>query len=107
MSIPFDKRRFGRRALAMQATIEILGRGRISCIIHNISPGGAFIELIGKVAPLPREFGLCLANSNVVIKCQIAHSDGATYGITFLPQVGIEGAAAKRAIKNTQEALML
>ncbi|MEQ1697411.1 MAG: PilZ domain-containing protein [Hyphomicrobiaceae bacterium] len=104
MDYASDQRKYGRRAVAMRATIEVLGRSHISCIIHNLSDGGALIELIDK-AVLPRSFGLRLHNSNATIDCELTHRTGTAFGVAFKPQDGIVGAAVKRAIRNTQEAL--
>ena len=99
-----EQRKHGRRAVAMRATIEVLGRSHHSCIIYNLSEGGALFELTDK-AELPRNFGLRLHNSNATIDCGLTHRTGSAYGVSFKPQDGIVGAAVKRAIRNTREAL--
>ena len=104
MDFANDQRKFSRRALAMRASVEVLGRPTLACTILNLSEGGALIELIDR-APLPRYFGLRLHNSNALIDCERTHMTGTAHGITFKPQDGIVGAAVKRAIRNTLEAL--
>lgn len=104
MDFANEQRKFGRRAVAMRATVEVLGRPHIACVIRNLSEGGALIELIDK-AELPRSFGLLLHNSNAIIECALTHRTGNACGVAFKPQDGIVGAAVKRAIRNTREAL--
>jgi hypothetical protein len=99
-----DQRKYGRRAVAMRATVEILGRSHLACIIRNLSEGGALFELIEK-AELPRNFGLRLYNSNATIECELTHRTGKACGVAFKSQDGIVGAAVRRAIRNTREAL--
>ena len=104
MDLVDEQRKFRRRAVAMRATIEVLGRPHIACNIRNLSEGGALIELIDR-AELPHSFGLLLHNSNATIECELTHRTGNACGVAFKPQDGIVGAAVKRAIRNTREAL--
>ena len=106
MNFANEQRKFGRRAVAVRATIEVLGRPHIACFIRNLSNGGALVELIDKVE-LPRSFGLMLHNSNATIECELTHRTGNACGVAFKPQNGIVGAAVKRAIRNTRETLEL
>lgn len=100
MSFENDQRKFGRRAVAIHATVEVLGRPHFPCLVRNLSEGGALIELIDR-ADLPPLFGLRLQNSNASIECERTHRTGTAYGVAFKPQVGVVGAAVKRAIRNT------
>lgn len=99
-----DQRKFGRRAVAIHATVEVLGRPHFPCWIRNLSEGGALLELIDR-ADLPSTFGLRLPNSNASIECELTHQTGSAYGVAFKPQGGVVGAAVKRAIRNTQLAM--
>lgn len=100
MTFENDKRKFGRRAVAIHATVEVLGRPHFPCLIRNLSEGGALLELIDRTN-LPPTFGLRLQNSNATIECELTHRTGSAYGVAFKPQSGVVGAAVKRAIRNT------
>lgn len=102
MDVINDKRHSRRQVVSVRAEIEVLGRPRMVCWVRNISEGGALIDLVEKTG-LPRSFGLRLANSSVVLECEITHATKNNYGVVFKPQDGISGAAMKRAIRNAQE----
>ena len=104
MDIIQDKRHSKRQAVLVRAEIEVLGRPRLACWVRNISDGGALLDLVEK-GGLPRAFGLRLANSSVLLECEITHATKNNYGVVFKPQDGIAGAAMKRAIRNVQEQL--
>lgn len=104
MGLQHEQRKFGRRAVALHAVIEVQGRSHAGCVIRNVSDGGALIELIDK-KEMPRDFGLRLGNSNSLIECQIVHANGNSFGIVFKAQDGPGGAAAKRAIRGAQDGL--
>lgn len=104
MGLQHEQRKFGRRAVALHAVVEVQGRAHAGCVVRNLSDGGALIELTDK-KEVPREFGLRLANSNSLIECQLVHTNGNNLGIKFKSQDGPRGAAAKRAIRNAQDGL--
>lgn len=97
-----EQRKFGRRAVAIHGTVEVDCRSLVSCVVHNLSEGGALIELIDKVE-LPRSFVLRLHSSNAKIGCELTRADGNSYGIAFHR---LEGAAAVAVQQAVREALL-
>jgi hypothetical protein len=94
-----ERRLHGRQLSHIIGFVEVLGRARIACIVLDISDGGALIELRESVH-IPPAFGLYIGPSNAPIACRVEHARGYQVGVSFQPQDGIVGAAAKRSIRN-------
>lgn len=101
---PNEQRKFGRRAVAIHATIEVECRTIVSCVVRNLSEGGALLELIDTVA-LPPSFILRLHNSDAKIPCMLNRSNANTHGVVFEQINGAAGAAVLRAIRDTKDAM--
>lgn len=98
-----EQRKFGRRAVSIHATIEVDYRTLVSCVVRNLSEGGALLELIDTVE-LPQTFVLRLHNSDAKIACELTRSTGNTYGVAFNQLDGAAGAAVSRVIRDTKDA---
>ncbi len=99
MSSIFDRRQTDRHQVALRAMVEVLGRPRLSCLVCNLSHVGALIEMPDRNS-LPSMFGLLLPKSPLPIACEVRHTSGHSYGVTFVRKFGLDGAAEDRAIEH-------
>ena len=75
-----DRRQFGRRETNVLGWIKIDGRPLVSCVVRNLSPKGAFLEL-APPAWLPYRFQLLIEQSEYA--CEIRHSLNMGVGVHF------------------------
>ena len=83
---PQDRRQFGRRQTSLHAWIEVQGRPRLSCVVRNISVGGA---LLGLDQPqwLPYNFKLHIEATRFVSWCEVRHQQPGAVGVRFLSAI--------------------
>lgn len=77
-----ERRQFGRRSTSINAWILAPGRPRLSCLVRNLSPKGAFLELN---APewLPFRFELRIDGDGKRFVCELRHALSGGVGVTF------------------------
>ena len=77
-----ERRQFGRRQILLHGMITGSGRPPISCIVRDLSAGGAKIEV---EAPLwlPPRFHL-VVEGTLRSDCQIVHRSNDAVGIRFV-----------------------
>ena len=97
-----DQRRFGRRATAIHATVEVENRPLVSGVIRNLSEGGALLELIDKTE-LPESFWLRLHDTNAKLLCELTRKSGNAYGVAFKAQGGNVAAIVRKALDASKE----
>jgi hypothetical protein len=68
-----------------QALFEACGRP-ISCIIHDLSNGGARLGFTEPVSGVPRTFTLVLFKDSVQRECEMVWTDGHFVGVKFISQ---------------------
>lgn len=79
-----EKRQFGRRSTNMRGWIKVAGRPATTCIIKNLSDGGALLESDEDVW-LPFSFRLTSACGQVDRVCEIRHQFGQRkFGVEFV-----------------------
>lgn len=77
-----ERRQFGRRTTRIHAWIALPGRPRQACIVKNLSPCGALIELL-EDGLLPFKFPLVMGAPEEVVICQACHQDRNLIGVQF------------------------
>jgi hypothetical protein len=77
-----ERRVFGRRNTLWHAWIATCNKQRLSCIIRNVSAGGALLELDVPLW-LPNRFDLSVDHCAVTVLCDIRHRDGDKLGVEF------------------------
>ena len=78
-----ERRAFGRRTTFKRAVIKAADQSEISCVIVDISEGGARIELESpKLAP--ERFDLVVRSEDFAVKCEIVHRRSTTVGVRFI-----------------------
>lgn len=87
---PQEARRFGRRITSYSGWIRIPGRPPQSCMVLNISLGGALLECHHPQA-LPYNFELIIDAMNTRYACEARHCTSTTIGVEF-SQVAQEAA---------------
>ncbi len=64
-----------------ELVVDLTGR-RITCIVHNISEGGAMVEACAN--PLPERTTLICKNWDINKSCRVVWSDGKLSGLEFV-----------------------
>ena len=77
-----ERRQFGRRTTRIHAWIELPGRPRQACIVRDLSPAGALLELL-EDGLLPFKFRLAMGAPEEVFLCQACHQDQRLLGVQF------------------------
>ena len=78
------RRKFGRRNSSEQAWITALGVSRLSCIVSNLSEGGALLEFEQEV-PTANRFFLITKDWLEGKKCQVVRKQSNTMiGVQFI-----------------------
>src|ERR1700731_1431266 len=74
----------------------------ISCVVHDISDGGARLSFTAPQAVLPRTFTLVLLKDSVQRNCELVWSDRRFIGVKFISEwFGIKSSSACRPVKNS------
>jgi PilZ domain len=76
----FDRREFGRRECALPGQIKIPLRQALSCMLLNVSSGGALLD-VDTFEFVPARFKLKVGNFESV--CHVRHRDGRHVGVEF------------------------
>jgi hypothetical protein len=75
----------------------------ISCIVHDISNGGARLSFTAPLAVLPRTFTLVLFKDSVQRDCELVWCDRRFVGVKFISQwFGIKSSERVSALKNSR-----
>ena len=80
--IVVERRQFGRRNTNMNGWIKISGRPKLPCVIRNLTPKGALLEM-EVPSWLPFQFELALEPANERLTCQVRHVLSGAIGVMF------------------------
>lgn len=83
---PADRRQFGRRQTSLHAWINVQGRPKLSCVVLDLSIGGALLAL-EKPSWLPYNFQLTIEATRFVTWCEIRHHKPNAVGVRFLSAI--------------------
>lgn len=81
-AVRVERRQFGRRQTGLAGWLRVGGRPRLPCILRNISPNGALLEM-DVPSWLPFSFDLQIGDSADMLKCEIRHVLPNAVGVTF------------------------
>lgn len=79
-----DRRAFGRRTTLLRGKVILPGRGRIYCMIHNLSEGGALLEFEDGRISMPHRFELEIEIFGTRLMCEPRHASDAGVGVRFV-----------------------
>ncbi len=82
-SMEAQRRQFGRRDASRRASAQLPGGTVASCMIVNISEGGALVDFADEQVPT-RHFRLTIEGAPYVMLCEPRHSRGSSVGIKFV-----------------------
>ncbi len=77
-----EKRQFGRRQTQLRGWIKVAGRPPVTCIVRDLSEGGALIETETETW-LPFNFRLTTEDGQVDRHCEIRHQKANRIGVEF------------------------
>lgn len=78
-----EKRQFGRRDTDMRGWVRVAGRPVISCVVRELSQGGALLEFMDDVW-LPYGFRLTTECKQIDRYCEPRHKNGKRIGVRFV-----------------------
>ena len=78
-----DHRRDPRQRTFKAAKVSIEGFAVVDCVVQNISPTGACLEVVSQKS-VPDEFELVTTRDNSVKFCRIAWRKGNNIGVRFV-----------------------
>ncbi len=78
-----EKRQFGRRDTNMRGWVRVAGRPPISCVVRDLSQGGALLEFMEDTW-LPFGFRLTTECKQVDRYCEPRHKNGTRIGVQFV-----------------------
>lgn len=78
-----EKRQFGRRETHLRGWVRVAGRPPISCIVRDLSQGGALLEFMDDTW-LPFGFRLTTECKQVDRYCEPRHKQGTRIGVQFV-----------------------
>lgn len=90
-----DRRGFGRRKTVIRAWILITGRRELPCLVRNLSPGGALLDL-AVPSWMPFQFQLKFADDGSVVDCEMRHKGENGIGVLFQQPLTREQVHARR-----------
>ena len=93
---PADMRQFGRRQTNLQGWISVAGRPRLSCIVRDISVGGALLEF-EKPSWMPYNFKLTIDATRFVTWCEVRHHRANAVGVRFIEAMATSAVEPVRA----------
>ena len=88
-----DRRQFGRRHTHVIGRIKLPGRAALSCIVRNMSDGGALL-VFDRPEILPFGFLLTIEGEHKTYGCEVRHHFGERVGVAFVDVSVIHGAGA-------------
>ena len=96
----FGKRRrqADRHEVKLRASIEVLGRASIGCVVVNLSETGALLERRDR-AFVPKQFALTLVALGATILCETVRTTTTRIGVRFVLGNDTASLAAKRMIR--------
>lgn len=80
---PMERRQFGRRRTQMHGWIRVPGRPALPCVVHDISEGGARLEM-SDTNGLPFRFRLQIDADGFETDCEIKHQTPTSIGVGFV-----------------------
>ena len=86
-----DRRQFGRRHTHVTGQIKVPGRATLTCIVRNISDGGALL-VFQRPEWVPFGFLLTLDGEDKTYGCEVRHHFGERVGVAFVDISVIQGA---------------
>lgn len=78
-----ERRQFGRRTTFLHGWVRSPGRPPVTCIVHNMSDGGANLEFATGTW-IPFKFRLVIESEGFDRDCEVRHQRGSTVGVCFL-----------------------
>lgn len=78
-----EKRQFGRRPANIRAWIRVSGRPPVSCVLSNISEGGARIHYTGDIW-IPYSFRLTSDDKAIDRIVEVRHQSPGTIGVEYV-----------------------
>ena len=81
---PGDRRQFGRRDTAYDGIVPVPGRPMLSCIVRDLSEGGALLEFQSEDVWLPYKFMLRMPSLGIVTHCEVRHQRYNRVGVMFV-----------------------
>lgn len=78
-----EKRQFGRRQTYIHAWVRVSGRPAISCIVRDLSQGGALLEFDEDVW-LPYSFRVTSVDKQIDRVCEVRHETANRVGVEFV-----------------------
>lgn len=80
-----ERRDFGRRKAALEGVIWVPCRGKVPCLVSNVSIMGALLQLDPRIW-LPAKFRLVVADK-IDVDCTLAHRTVTAAGVNFLTPI--------------------
>ncbi len=80
-----ERRQFGRRRTFLHGWIRLHGRPSVTCIVQDLSEGGAMLELPDN-AWLPFRFHLTIESEGLETDCEVCHERENRIGVRFLKE---------------------
>ena len=80
-----ERRRFQRTIVFKAASLILIGRATISCIVRDLSNHGARLQL-SSTTDLPDEFELTFDSGHTLRKCRVAWQTLTNVGVSFVQQ---------------------
>jgi hypothetical protein len=98
-----ESRKSVRRWMRRDAQVRFEGHEQlISCVVHDISNGGARLSFTAPLAVLPRTFTLVLFKDSVQRDCELVWSGRGVVGIKFISEwFGIKSSECVSACKKS------
>jgi hypothetical protein len=88
-----ERRQFGRRPTFQHGWVKIPGRPPLTCVIRNISEGGALLQF-DSAPTLPYSFLLDIESFGLTIGCEIRHHYGEKIGVQFVEPEDVQHASS-------------
>lgn len=80
-----DRRGYPRFDAWKHGLVEVKSKTRISCLIENVSEGGALLRFASAMA-LPKRFRLIVPQDDLVLTCELVRLDGNAIGVRFVTE---------------------
>lgn len=107
---PRDQRQFGRRRSLIHAFIVTERGGRATCLVRNISAGGALLE-VELPQLVPQRMKLIVDADDFEADCELRHRNQFAVGVYFrdvrIGQRGVDTRFAGPALEDTMRTIKL
>ena len=77
-----EKRTAARRRVLKHGTLAFDGGGGVDCMVRNLSPGGARLDVVNPVG-LPQSFTLFIQTDQFMRRCRAVWSSEQRIGVAF------------------------